>query len=173
MTMKKLAIALVAISTFAGFGFAQGTKIGVVDADVVIQKSAKGKKFFDEYQVFAKSKKDSIDAQIEAYRAAEKDYNAKSGSLSEDKRLESYQALERQQTDIRRMQEDAKRESEAKLSVGLDKFRKELAPLIRQVAQEMGLDLVLNYGPNSNMVYFSDTINITDAVIAKYDAQGN
>lgn len=173
MTMKKLAIALLALTTFTGFGLAQGTKIGVVDADVVIQKSAKGKAFFEEYQTFATGKKQEIDAKIEAYRAAEKDYNAKSASLSEDKRLEMYQDLERQQTDIRRMQEDAKRESETKLNLGLEKFRKELAPLIRQVAQEQGLDLVLNYGPNSNMVYFSDTINITDAVIAKYDAQGN
>lgn len=173
MTMNKLATALLIAFTFAGFGMAQGTKIGVVDADIVIQKSERGKAFFEEYQAFAQSKKGEIDAKIEEYRAMEKDYNAKSGSLSEDKRVEMYQSLERYQTDIRRMQEDAKRESESKLSLGLEKFRKELAPLIRQVAQEKGLDLVLNYGPNSNMVYFSDTINITDAVIQKYNEQAN
>jgi Skp family chaperone for outer membrane proteins len=35
---------------------------------------------------------------------------------------------------------------------------------------EKGLDLVLNYGSQSNIVYVKETINITGDVVKKYDA---
>lgn len=146
------------------------TKIGVVDADQVIQRSAKGKAFFDQYQVLVQQRRDEINAMVEQFRAQQKDAQAKAASLTEEKRAELQVELQRMQTDIKRKQEDAERETKLKLNDQLERFQKELAPLIRQVAQEQGLELVMNYGPNSDMIYFSDNINITNLVIQKYDA---
>jgi len=168
MLTKKMIFALAA-ALFASNILAQGSRIGVVDADVVIQKSAKGKAFFEDYQAFVKGKDDEIKGLIEGYQEKQKEYQAKQASLSEEKAKDMALELQRLQTDIKRKREDAERESQLRLNEGLDRFRRELAPLIRQIAQELGLDLVLNFGPNSNMVYFSDKINITEAVIKKYD----
>ena len=168
MNVKKLLYLLI-LATLPVAALAQGHKIGIVDGDVVIQKSVKGKAFFDEYQSLAAAKQDEIKAKIDNFRAQEKDFQAKAASLSEDKNREMQVQLQEMQTDIKRLQEDAKRAMDLKLNTGLQKFQKELAPLIRQVALEKSLDLVMNNGPNSNIVFISEAIDITDAVIKKYD----
>lgn len=165
---KKMIFALTLAVATTGL-MAQGTKVAVVDADVVIQQSKKGKAFFEEYQAFNKERRDAIEAKVTDFRAKEQDFQAKAASMSEDKRKETRLELERLRTDIQRLQEDAQRESDRRLQQALDGFRKELAPLISQIAVEKGLDMVFNYGPQSNLVYFSDVVNITDAVIKKWD----
>ncbi|CAM2067376.1 OmpH family outer membrane protein [Sulfidibacter corallicola] len=167
--LKKAITLMFTLAVLAVPVMAQGTKVGIVDADVVVQKSQKGKAFFEEFQKFTEQKRASIDQMIEAFQAKQKDLQAKAASMSEDKKKESALELQKMQTEIKRAQEDAKRESDLKLNTGLEKFRKELAPLVHQVAIEKGLDMVLNYGPNSNLVYFNDSVNITDAVIKAYD----
>lgn len=167
--MKRLISSLLLV-TFAVALFAhEGTRMGVVDADVVIQDSAKGKAFFDQYEALIKSKQDAIKAKMDEFQNKQKDAQAKAASLSEDKRKELGLDLERLQTEIKRMREDAERETQSVLNTRLEEFRKELAPLIRQVAIDKNLDMVVNYGPNSNLVYFSESINITKDVIKKYD----
>jgi Skp family chaperone for outer membrane proteins len=165
---KKLMFCL-AMGMFSLGAFAQGTKVAVVDADVVIQQSKKGKAFFEDYQAFRETRQKDIETKVEEFRSKESDFQAKAASMSEDKRKESRLDLERLRTDIQRAQEDAQREMDRRLQQALDQFRKELAPLISQIAVEQGLDMVFNYGPQSNMVYFSDAVNITDAVIKKWD----
>lgn len=169
MNIKKLQLILIA-ACFSLFAVAhEGTKVGIVDADIVIQKSAKGKKFFESYQDFTKAKRDEIEKQVQLFRDREKDAQAKAASLSEDKRKEIGTELQKLQTEIKRLQEDAKSDADQMLNDGLDRFRKELAPLIRQIALEKGLDMVMNYGPQSSLVYISDSVNITQDVIKKYD----
>ena len=167
--MNKLAVASITLlMTCAAFAH-EGTRIGVVDADIVIQKSAKGKAFFEEYKTLIKAKEDKIQAMIQTYQTQKKDLQAKAASLSEDKALDMQRNLKRMETDIKREQEDAERETKNLLNERLDTFRKELAPLIRAVAKEMNLDIVMNYGPQSGLVYFKENVNITDNVIKKYD----
>ncbi len=168
MTSKKL-FGIFILAALSAVALAQGSKVGVVDADVVIQKCEKGKKFFEDYKAFAQGKRDEIEAMVTRFREQEKDFNAKRASLSEDKLREMGSELQKLQTEITRKQEDAKRESDTMLNEGLDKFRKELGPLIRQVALEKDLDLVFNIGPQSNMVYVNESIDITEEVIKKYD----
>ena len=148
---------------------AQGHKIGVVNANRVVQESQKGKAFFAELDTFSKQKRDLIEQQIQAFREQEKDAQAKAASMSEDKAREVAIDLQKKQTDIKRMQEDAERESKLKLNEGLEKFQRELGPLIRQIALEKGLHLVLNDGPSAGIVYRDDAIDITNDVIKKYD----
>ena len=161
------------LTAFSAVALAQGSKVGVVDADVVIQKCNKGKAFFDEYKAFAEGKRDEIEAMVTQYREQEKDFNAKRASLSEEKLRDMGGELQKLQTEIKRKQEDAERESNEMLNEGLDRFRKELGPLIRQVALEKNLDLVFNIGPQSNMVYVNESIDITEDVIKKYDEMSN
>lgn len=144
-------------------------KIGIVDADIVIQNSIKGKRFFQEFEQFGKDKSDQIQAKITQYQEGEKDYKAKVNSLSDEKRKTMIVELQNLEKDIKRMQEDAKQESDRRLNDALGKFRKELGPVIQQVAEEQQLDIIMNHGPQSNLVYFNERVDITAAVIKKYD----
>ena len=149
---------------------AQGTVIGVVDANRVIEESIAGKAFFKEMEDFSQKKKNEIERLVTIYENIEKDYRAKLASLSEDKRQEFNLLLQDKAKDIKRKQEDAEREYQLKLNKELDRFQLELYPLIRQIALEKGLDLVLNNSSNTDIVFVSERIDITQDVITKYDA---
>ncbi|CAM2007283.1 OmpH family outer membrane protein [Acanthopleuribacter pedis] len=167
--LKKVITSLIVLSALCMPALAQGTKVAIVDADVIVQKSQKGKAFFEEFQKFTEGKRTEIEKMVEGFQAKQKDLQAKAASMSEDKKKESAMELQRLQTEIQRAQEDAKRESDLRLNTALERFRKEIAPLVRQVAIEKGIDMVLNNGPNTGLVYFSDAVNLTDAVIKAYD----
>ncbi len=167
--LKKVITSLIVLSALCLPAMAQGTKVAIVDADVIVQKSQKGKAFFDEFQKFTEGKRTEIEKMVESFQAKQKDLQAKAASMSEDKKKESALELQRLQTEIQRAQEDAKRESDLRLNTALERFRKEIAPLVRQVAIEKGIDMVINNGPNTGLVYFSDSVNLTDAVIKAYD----
>lgn len=148
---------------------AQGTKIGVVDANQIIEESNKGKVFFQEMQQFKSTKEKELEEMHKHYLERQKDAQAKAASMTEEKSREIAFELEQMQKDIKRTQEDAERAFQQKLNERLEVFQREIAPLIRQVSIEKGIDLVLDYNAGSNIVYMDDKINITKDVIAKYN----
>lgn len=163
MTVSFLSL-LLSLNTFAN------SNIAIVDADMIIQKSDKGKEFFAQMEEFSQSKREAIQKKVEDFRSKQKDVQAKAASMSEDKKSEALVNLQNMENEIKRMQEDAEREHKMKLNEGLERFQKELGPLIRQVAIEKGFDAVFNYGASSGLVYFSESIDITDLVIQRYNA---
>jgi Skp family chaperone for outer membrane proteins len=149
---------------------AQGTTIAVVDAETVIQSSIKGKRFFTEMENFGKKRTEEIKAKVDQLREKDKEFQAKVNSLSEDKRKSMQQEMQKLDTEIKRMQEDAKRESDMRVNDALDNFRRELIPVIEQVAKARKAEIVLNIGPGSNIAYLSPTLDITPEVVKAYDA---
>jgi len=163
-------IMITAALAFSGVTMAQGVSgLGIVDAEAVIQNSIKGKRFFQEMDDFGKQRSQQIEAKVAEFRDLEKEYKTKFNSLSEEKRATITTDLQNLELDIKRMREDAKREQDRKVNQALDNFRKELAPLIRMVAEEKGLDIVFNHGPQSNLVFFTKKVDITEDVVKKYD----
>jgi outer membrane protein len=168
--MKKINFTLIlALCLAPTLALAQGPKIGVVNANRVVQECKKGKAFFTELEGFKKKKDDEIKGQITTAQNMQKDAQAKAASMSDDKKREIANNLEKMEREIKRLGEDAQRETTGKLNEGLERFQRELGPLIRQIALEQGLQLVFNDGPSSGIVFRDPSVDITDAVIKKYD----
>lgn len=171
--IKKLSLlpVLIALCSLVLGQEAVGTiRVGIVDADRVIQESIKGKRFFQEFEEFNKQKSTELQAKVEELKAKEKDFQAKVNSLSEEKRRELVVEMQNMETNLKRLQEDAKNESDRRLNDALERFRKELLPIMGQVAQEQNLDIIINHGPGSNLVYFNEKADITAVVVKKYDS---
>lgn len=147
----------------------QGTKVGIVDADTVIQESNRGKAFLNELDIFSQARRQDLQTMADKRDSLMKDLQAKAASMSKANLESSRKEINQLEVDIKRKQEDATREAEIKLKTGLDEIRNEMVPLIRQVAIEKDLDMVLNMGPQSQVVYFHERIDITKDVIKKYD----
>ncbi|MDJ0835635.1 MAG: OmpH family outer membrane protein [Acidobacteriota bacterium] len=166
MMKKVLMVALLAALTAPVMAQAN---VGVVDIEAVIKKSNKGKAFFEELDAFKTQKKSNIDNMVKTYREKQKDVQAKAASLSEDKKQSLALELQNMQTNIKRAQEDAERETQVKVQSGLEKLTGALEPLVRQVALEKDLHLVLQYGAQSGIVFFHEKIDITEDVIKKFN----
>ena len=52
----------------------------------------------------------------------------------------------------------------------LDTLDKELGPLVQQLAKERNIHLILQGGPEAGIVYADATIDLTPAVIERFDA---
>jgi len=169
--MKKLFVSVLVMCGLlvSASAYAQA-KIGVVDADQVILKSAKGKKFMTDMDALAQQKKAAIDKVVSEAQALQKEYQSKAASLSEDKRVEMEKRLSDYQIQVKRMNDDAKRELNLKQQEQLEKFRKMLQPIVEQLAKERGLDVVFSRA-QSGIVYLSPAVDLTDEVIKRFDAQ--
>lgn len=166
MTKKLILAALLGLLALPAFA---QTNVGVVDFNLVIQKSVKGKAFFEELDAFKQTKQGELDGKIAQLQDQQKDAQAKAASLTEEKKQEIAMQLQRMETDVRRYKEDAERETQLKAKAGLDRIQAELEPLVRQVALEKNLHLVMSYGAQSGIVFFNEKIDITNDVIKKYD----
>lgn len=167
--MRLTGLLLVSLVLCPGALSFQGTKVGMVDADRVIQNTIKGKEFLEQMDVFSASNRNELKILEEEYITAKKDYEAKAAILNEGAAKEYSEKLAQMKSKLARQAEDLQRQIQIKMEEGLDVFRKNLAKVISQVAIEKGLDLVLNMGPQSDVVYFHDRIDITNDVIKKYD----
>ncbi|PIE91509.1 MAG: hypothetical protein CR997_00635 [Acidobacteria bacterium] len=167
--MKKTILLVLMGFSFLGLS-QEPIKIGIVNGDVVIQQSIKGKRFFEKFKAFNEKKTEEIKAKVETLKKMESDFQAKAQSLSEEKRQATAREMQNLQTEIKRLQEDAKRESDAMLNEALAGFQKDLAPIIQDLAQKEKYDMVVNDGPGSNFLYYSARVNITGKVIELYDA---
>ncbi len=169
--MKKISLVLMVLVTLvASSAVMAQTRIGVVDADQVIYKSAKGKAFLQSLNNYVKQKQDAIKKVVIEAQKTEKEYKSKLASLSDEKQLAMEKKLSDYQTKIKRMQEDAKREYQIKQKEGFDKFQKILTPIISQLAKEKNLDVVFSRA-SSGIVYLSPTADLTAEVIKRVDAQ--
>jgi len=166
--MKGLVLLLVCCGAPLAFAY-QGTKVGMIDADKIVQESQRGKAFLAKLDTMSNAKRQELEAKSEELKALENDLKIKSASLSAANLQEIKDKTVNLRKEIERMRSDAERIMDRELNEGLDEIRKEMLPIIRQVAIEKNLDLVLNLGPKSQVVYFHDRINITNDVIKKYD----
>lgn len=163
-----IAVILVALSVAAVS--AQGTKVGVVDPNTVVQESKKGKAFFAGHTAFINQKQLELKKETDAFQVKQDDLKKNATTMSPDQLRIAQAELQRMQTDIKRKQEDAQAEVNRRLEAGLSRMQREIAPLVKQVAVEKGLNLVLLNNPNTGVFYFDKTVDITADVTAKYDA---
>jgi len=170
--MKKslfVLVCLVSLFAFSNDAVAQ-VKIGVFEPNLVIQKSAKGKKFMNELKAFADKKNQEIQAEVNNAEALKKEYLSKQASLSAEKRTEMEKKLSDYQIKIKRMQDDAKREFSIKEQQGYKMFSDLMKPIIESIAKAKNLDLVFSRA-QSGIVYMSATVDITEDIVKQIDAK--
>ncbi|MDW7761436.1 MAG: OmpH family outer membrane protein [Acidobacteriota bacterium] len=171
--MKRPATRILALAVFTGLilanGFAQTAKIGVLNSNEVLEKSAEGKKAIAQLMERNKKLEDSITKIDDQIRQLETRFNTQRMTLTEEAALQLSADIQKKRTDRTRMAEDGSREMQD-LQVRLfTRLQNELLPIIEQLGREKGMDLILDL-EKSGAVYFSDAINVTDEVIRRYDA---
>ena len=143
-------------------------KIALIIPQKLIATCQAGKDAADKLKV----KKDAAQKKLDAKAEELKDYEAAARKrialLSADEKKKVGEDLERQQRDAQRMKEDLERElqkSEQEILGGVNQF---LGKVINEFGEQNDYDLILDA---SAAVYFSDTPDVTEAVIKLADAQ--
>jgi outer membrane protein len=161
--MKKLfsVACLALVSTALSFGQA---KIGVVNSQKALLETEEIKKAQKDLETKYKPRQDAmakLDKELQDIQA-----QLQSGRLNEMGQQELTAQGQRKQRDLQRMQQDLQQDVESERNDVLQRAGTRMQDVIRKVADEKGLDVVLD---SSSTHYFKAPLDITDDVVAAYN----
>ena len=147
----------------------QQIKVGVVNSQEVLEKSAEGKRVMAQIQEKDKKNQDSLAKLDEEIRGLETRINTQRLTLTQEALINMSSDLEKKRTDRKRFAEDSLREMQAFTQRLFQRVQNELLPIIEQLGKDNGLDVIFDLA-RSGAIYFNPTINMTQEVITRYDA---
>jgi outer membrane protein len=151
-------------------GMAQDVpKIGVINSQEVLEKSAEGKRVIARLTEKDKQNQAAITKLDDEIRTLETKLNTQRLTLSEEALYNMNADLQKKQTDRKRLAEDAVRDFQDLQVKLFNKVQSELIPIIEGLGKEKGIDLIFDLA-KSGAVYFNPTVDFTEEVIKRYDA---
>ncbi len=165
--MKKKLFMIFALLALTAFVFSE-VKIGIINPQVVLQNSAKGKEVIERLRSLNMSKQKKYEAMQKEIDALEKE--TMSPALNQEARDKKTLDLQNKRVEIKRFAEDAQKESMAQQQKEFEKIQGDLMPIIEKIAKGEGFSLVLDLN-TAGVTYFEPAIDITEKVVKAYDAQ--
>ena len=160
--MKKFLISVAALALAAPmFAQSQPQRLAVIDVQKVLSTSTAGKQAYERLKKLQDDRIVKAQKMDEEIKTLENDLNTKKMSLSEDKVTDITKQISDKKIAEQRYAQDADRE------VGEARDRELQA--LDQIGKEMGLAMIFNKF-ESGLVYASDAIDITDAVVTRFNA---
>jgi len=165
-----LALSVAAASTAFGqtAGVTTGTtKIAVIDIERIAAESTAGKALF----ASLKTENDKIQEEVAKREQEIRDMSTKLNSeiLSQDAKVRLQRDIERKRTEAQRWLQDQQQDFEAKRQEGEAKFQESLEPIVRAVATENQIGLILRATPGLTFV-LDPALDISLLVVQKLDA---
>ena len=171
--MKKTGILffLCLVSVFLNPSLAQESSINgivVVDVDLVVLESTRGKTFIAKIEAERNVKENLIKGKEEAYRNLQKKFDNEKYTMNEEARRKMERDISDKKMNYQRFLEDQEIEMRRIYEEGLKELQMEIIPILNELAKSEGYALVLNK-LQSGIVYADDTIDITQKLVAEYD----
>jgi outer membrane protein len=174
LKIRKLMLIVVVIALgsvgLAGNTLAQAApvKIGFVDLQEVISKSAEGQQAKDVIQKKADELKVKADQMKVALDAALEDFKQKADLLTADARRTKQDELEKQQVDYDRFVKDSRDTLAKDEERALKGILQEVGKVVVEYGQKNGFTVILEAG---NILYGADNINLTDEIVKLYNSR--
>jgi len=170
---KTTARALLFLSFFVAavsLSFAQQSpKIGVINSQDVLERSAEGKRVIARLQEKDKSNQGILTKFDDEINQLQTRINTQRLTLAEEALYNMNTDLQKKQTDRKRLAEDAVRDFQDLQVKLFGKVQSELIPIIEALGKEKGIDLILDL-QKSGAVYYNPSVELTEDVIKRYDA---
>ena len=149
--------------------FPQGAKVAFVDFQRVAQESVDGQGSTARINALVAKKQAEGAEKSKQLQLNQQRLQQSGGVMSDQARTQLEKEIERQQREGERFQQDAQAEiTELQQELQLE-FQKRLIPLLQQVAQEKGLQLLLSRA-DAGIVWWDPGLDLTVDLVKKLDA---
>jgi len=162
--LKKLALAILLM--VPAFTFAQ-TKIGIVNTQKVLELMPDVKAANAQLDTVNKTYQAQMKALLDEYQKQEADLSDPTKKYPEPVLQDKQKAFKALQERIQAFREDANQDIQKKQDELMAPIRKKISDGISAVSKEQKLDVVLDSSQQGVVLYASDTIDVTDAVMKK------
>jgi outer membrane protein len=142
------------------------TKVGVINLQRAVFESAEIKKANDQMQATFKPRQDKIDQLQKEIAALAQQLQSSNGKLSPAAEQDLQTQGQRKQRDLQRLQDDLQADATAYRNDVLSKSSSKMSDVVKKLAEEKGLDLVID---TSTTLYFKPALDLTTDAIAAYD----
>ena len=176
--MKKILMAVIALSMLSTAAMAAGGKIGYVDTQTVFDKTKLGKKYQGIVREYYESRKKILDMDAEEIQKLQEEYSKQ----KQAKLLNEKAQKEKEETISRKINEFEKKRNEFSGEIGKkneelsNEFNQQMVVVLKEIAKREKVSLVLNKTINvmskaevPSVLYADEDLDLTEKVIAEMD----
>lgn len=171
-TVLRSALVLALASALPAAAQQAPLKIAVVNLDVVALESPAGKEMQAKLEAFQQAAQAELQALKDEADEVRRRATEGANSLSQERLAELQKEFQDKAIELQRMQDDKNREGQAMQTESLKAIEQQLEPVFREISQEQGLDLILNYTPGV-VIMAGQRVDITRQVIERLQAAGS
>ena len=143
-------------------------KIGVIDVARIMTESKRGQAVMSELEALEAEKRAELSVLNDEVLALQTRLQEGRLSLAADKLSELQNDLESKGREFERAREDAEITMQKRRSGDIQTVEQAVLPIISQVGEELGYSLIFNKY-QSGLVFAAESVDITDAVLARFD----
>lgn len=163
--MRKVIIAAVVVFLLSGFILAE-VKIGIINAQKLIEGTRKGRAVSDKLEKFGKEKQDQITAMQNEIKKIEKELM--SPALNEATKEKKALDMQNRRTELKRFVEDSQRGMQNLTQQEMQALQEEIKPIIQQIGRTKGLTIIMEI---TAVAYYDESVDITDDIIKIMDSK--
>ena len=168
--VRIFALIALAAAGLAGLALAQeGSKLGIINSQEVLDKSSEGKKAMAQLQAADKKYTDDILRLDEQIKQLQTRLTAQRMTLTAEAAAGIQAEIQKKQTDRQRAAEDATRAMQELQVRTLSQVQADLIPLVEQLRKDKGLDVIFDLA-KSGTVFFAPALDLTGELVRRYDA---
>ena len=173
MTMKNAMVSTMILcitmilSTGGGIA-ADVAKIGILDAQRVLEISSAGKAAQARIKAEGNQRTDDLKKKAEEFKNLEEQLKREAMVMSQEKRDDKSRELKIRKVEIEDLQKKYSREMSQMQQELLSRIQTDIVKLARDLGKEQGYLLILT---KDNAVYYPSSIDITDKLIEQYNAR--
>jgi outer membrane protein len=163
--MKKTLILVLAIVILGVFAFSE-VKIGIINAQDIIQKTKRGMRIQQKMDALQNQKAQELQALQDEIKKLETELQ--SPALNADAREKKTSEVQAKRTTLKRKYEDAQRDFQKESEKELAALEKELIPLIENLGKTKGFTIIFDR-MRGGIVYSDSSVDITEEVVKTID----
>ncbi|HWC51130.1 MAG TPA: OmpH family outer membrane protein [Nitrospira sp.] len=149
---------------------ADAFKMGVIDPQMVLEKSKAGKKALDGLKEYVSTRQKLLSRDEEELRNTEK--TLKESKLSEGEKKEKEAQFRGKIQEYQKRAQEFNQELQGKQKELVDEYMKRIASATQTVAEKGGFSIVVDKGSEQTIkivIYSKEAIDLTDQVIKEFD----
>ncbi|MCP9463343.1 MAG: OmpH family outer membrane protein [Nitrospira sp.] len=153
---------------------ASSTKVGVMDTQMVMEKSKAGKAALDEVRNYSMTRQKIIEDDEQELRELQQILEDPNSKLSESAKQEKQELFQTKLAAYERRIQDFNREIQEKQRSMVEEYGKKIAEAAKAVAQKEGYTAILDKGNEAVfriVLYHKPALDVTDLVIKEFDRQ--
>jgi Skp family chaperone for outer membrane proteins len=147
-------------------------KIGFINSTRAVTETDEGKAEVSKIENWAKEQNERIQSMETEINSKRQQLRDQANILSEDKKVELMEDVDRLDTNIKRLREDTQKEYERLMREFGSRMDRKMSPLFNKYAQDNNFSIIFYISPQALQViaYWSEVDDITDEIIKVYNA---